>query len=82
VKDVLVVVPVRNGEEDELFGETVNQFVEQNQDNAEDAPFMMVKSEYRSGELFKTVIFEDSRPASQFQSLWRRQRRKLAASGH
>ncbi len=82
MKDVLVVVPVRSGEEDALFGETVNRFVEQNDSDAGDAPFMMVKSEYRGGELFKTVIFEDPAPANQFQSLWRRERRKLAVNGH
>lgn len=78
MKDVTVEVAVHTGEEDELFGETVNRFVELNQGESSDAPFMMVKSEYRAGALYKTVIFEDDAPASEFETLWRRQRRKLA----
>ena len=80
--DIVLTVPVLEGEEDRLFGRFLDRFIEAAAaalasdavDGSADAPLVMVRSDPRPGGAVKQVIFQESRTADAFSRGWSRAR--------
>ena len=78
--DVVVTLPVRVGEESQLFGAYFNRFTESRSFEAErmsqfsDAPYLMMHSDPGDGEEIKVLIFQERSAASDFSSGWAKAR--------
>jgi hypothetical protein len=74
--DVVVKVPVREGEEARLFGHFLSSFVQSSADEADrwgaanDAPYLMVRSEPQPGLELKVLIFQQRGAALAFSRGW------------
>ncbi len=74
--DVVVKLPVRPGEEAELFGSFLNSFIEGCGPQAElwaansDAPYVMVRSDPQHGLDLKVLTFQETRVARDFAQGW------------
>lgn len=77
--EVEIAVPVGSDEEDHLLDETLTRFAEALAGEADGGALLIVKSEYGSDGLVKTVIFEDSAPAARFGAMWRAARLRLSS---
>jgi len=72
--DVVLKLPIRGGEEAQLFGNFLNRFMESRSFEAErmaetsDAPYLMVRSDPGLAEDVKVVIFQERSAASAFSS--------------
>jgi len=82
--DVVVKLPVREGEEAQLFGAFLSKFIESRSREAEhfsadnDAPYLMVRSEPQPDLELKVLIFQERRAARAFSLGWARARTLLA----
>ncbi len=82
--DVVLKLPIREGEEAQLFGSYLNRSVESRSFEAErmaefsDAPYLMVRSDPGFGEDVKVLIFQERRVASDFSSGWNLMRTRPA----
>ena len=82
--DVVVELPVANGEESQLFGSYLNRFMEQATVDAErmaatsDAPYLMVRTYPIADAELKVLTFQERSAAREFFSGWTRARRSLA----
>jgi hypothetical protein len=87
VSDVVIQFPVQSGEEAQLFGAYLAEFMEGLSDEAErwaahsDAPFLMVRSDPIQDAEVKVLTFQHPSAAQAFCSGWARARRKAAAAG-
>ena len=78
--DIVLTVPVCDGEEDRLFGRFLDRFVEAasaalaagDGDGGADAPLVMVRSDPRPGGAIKQVIFQEPGAADAFSQGWSR----------
>ena len=83
--DVVVTLPVQEGEESQRFGRYLNGFVESRSFEAErmasssDAPYLMMRSDPGVGHEVKVLIFQETRVASEFSSGWASARMGSAA---
>ena len=74
--DVVVTVPVNEGEESLLFGEYLNGFVESRSFEADrlapisDAPYLMMRSDPGVGQEIKVLTFQERSAARDFSSGW------------
>ena len=74
--DVVVKVPVREGQEARLFANFLSSFMESSTDEADrwgaanDAPYLMVRSEPQSGLELKVLIFQQRGAALAFSRGW------------
>ena len=74
--DVVVTLPVRIGEEAQLFGRYLNGFMESRSFEAEsmasfsDAPYLMMRSDPGEVEEIKVLTFQERSVASDFSSGW------------
>ena len=80
--DIVLTVPVREGEEDRLFGRFLDRFIEAaaaalatgDPDGGADAPLVMVRSDPLPGGAVKQVIFQEPTTADAFSQGWSRAR--------
>ncbi|MDB5459840.1 MAG: hypothetical protein JWO72_1581 [Caulobacteraceae bacterium] len=83
--DVVVKLPVREGEEAQLFGVVLNSFIESRSSDAElwaatsDAPYLMVRSDPQPDVEMKTLIFQEDGAARDFSHQWAKARIGLTA---
>ncbi|MHB8284513.1 MAG: hypothetical protein ACYDD1_07530 [Caulobacteraceae bacterium] len=83
--DVVVTLPVREGDEAQLFGKYLNRFMESRSFEAEqmaessDAPYLMMHSDPYDGHEVKRLIFQENSVASDFSSGWANARTQRAA---
>jgi hypothetical protein len=83
--DVVVKLPVHDGEEAQLFGDFLNQFIESCSPQAEvhavdsDAPYVMVRSDPQPDMDLKVLIFQERRAAQAFSRGWAKARSNLTA---
>jgi hypothetical protein len=78
--DIVLTVPVADGEEDRLFGRFLDRFIEMAAtglmgdapDDASDAPLLMVRSDPRPGGAVKQVIFQEPAAADAISRGWHR----------
>ena len=83
--DVVIKFPVRGGEEAELFGHYLNQFIEHSSAFADeaadgDAPYVMVRSDPLPDLEMKVLIFQEKSAATAFSDGWAEARGALKAS--
>ena len=84
--DVVVTLPVQEGDEAQLFGRYFNRFMENRSFEAEqmaqssDAPYLMMRADPGDGHEIKQLIFQENSVASAFSSGWAHARRKRALS--
>jgi len=87
--DVVLKLPIREGEEAQLFGSYLNRFMESRSSEAErmapfsDAPYLMIRSDPGLTEDMKVLIFQERSAASAFSSGWakaRNERRMLRSA--
>jgi hypothetical protein len=82
--DVVVKLPVHEGEEAQLFGSFLNSFIESHGDEADswaidgDAPYLMVRSDPQPDVEVKVLIFQQRRAARDFSRGWAKVRTGLA----
>ncbi len=74
--DIVVKLPVHDGEEAQLFGDFLNQFIlscgvkaERHAVNS-DAPYLMVRSDPQPHLDMKVLIFQEPRAAQDFSRGW------------
>jgi hypothetical protein len=80
--DIVLTVPVCEGEEDRLFGRFLDRFIEAaaaalgagGPDGGGDAPLVMVRSDPLPGGVLKHVIFQEPGTADAFSEGWSRAR--------
>jgi hypothetical protein len=80
--DIVLTVPVCEGEEDRLFGRFLDRFLEAaavalasgGSDTGADAPLLMVRSDPLPGGAVKRVIFQEPLTADAFSRGWSRAR--------
>jgi hypothetical protein len=83
--DVVVKLPVHDGEEAQLFGSFLNTFIEGCGPRAElwaatcDAPYLMVRSDPQPDMDIKVLIFQEQRAAMDFSRGWAEARTGLTA---
>ena len=83
--DVIVTLPVREGDEAQLFGKYLNRFMESRSFEAEqmaqssDAPYLMMHSDPGDGQEIKRLIFQENSVASAFSTGWAYARSQRAA---
>jgi hypothetical protein len=83
--DVVVKLPVREGEEAQLFGNVLKSFIESRSADAglcadtSDAPYLMVSSDPQPDGEIKVLIFQDDRVARDFSREWAQARISLTA---
>jgi hypothetical protein len=83
--DVVVTLPVREGDEAQLFGKYLNRFMESRSSEAEqmaassDAPYLMMHSDPYDGHEVKRLIFQENSVASDFSTGWASARTQRAA---
>ena len=76
MSDVVLTLPIKQGEEALLFGRFLNGFMESRSSEAEkmaafsDAPYMMVRSDPLDGEELKVLTFQEKSVASAFSRGW------------
>ena len=78
--DIVLTVPVCDGEEDRLFGRFLDRFIEAasaalaagDGDAGSDAPLLMVRSDPLPGGAIKQVIFQEPGTADAFSRGWSR----------
>lgn len=76
MSDVVVKLPVRNGEEAQLFGDYLSRFLQSRDQEAElwaansDAPYVMVHSDPLADIEMKVVTFQERRAAVAFFQGW------------
>lgn len=76
--DVVLTLPVKVGEEAQLFGRFLNRFMESRSFEAEqmaadsDAPYVMVRSDPLDGQELKVLTFQETSVASAFSAGWAR----------
>ena len=83
--DIVLTVPVCEGEEDRLFGRFLDRFIETAAaalasgavDGGADAPLVMVRSDPAPGGAVKQVIFQEPRTADAFSKGWSRARHEV-----
>lgn len=81
--DVVVQLPIGQGEEQQLFGAYLNRFMEQRTIEAErlaataDAPYLMVRSEYAADGEVKVLIFQQRTAARDFSAGWAKAKSRL-----
>jgi len=74
--DVVLKLPVRDGEEERLFGAFLNRFIESCSDvathwaAANDEPYLMVRSDPQADLDLKVLIFQENSVAQAFRSGW------------
>ena len=82
--DVVVTVPVCDGEEDRLFGRFLGRFLESCEQDSQmseaDAPIVMVRSDPSLGGAVKVVTFQESQAADAFARGWSRIRQAWAST--
>jgi hypothetical protein len=82
--DVVVKLPVRPGEEAELFGSFLTSFMEDYGPRAElwavnsDAPYLMVRSDPQPDVDLKVLTFQENSVAHDFSQGWAKARVDLA----
>ena len=88
MSDVVIELPVQTGEEAQLFGVYLAEFMESCLDNADrwaadnDAPYLMVRSDPLVDVEVKVLTFQQPSAAQAFCSGWDRVRtRRTAAAG-
>jgi hypothetical protein len=83
--DVVLRLPIREGEEAQLFGNYLNSFMESRCFEAEqmaefsDAPYLMMRSDPGVDQDVKVLIFQERAVASDFSSGWNRMRSQRRA---
>jgi hypothetical protein len=83
--DVIVKLPVHDGEEAQLFGSFLSTFIEGCSPLAElwaaqsDAPYLMVRSDPQSDVEMKVLIFQEPDAALDFSRGWDEAKTGLAA---
>jgi hypothetical protein len=76
MSDVVVRLPVRDGEEAQLFGSYLSRFLQSRDQEAElwaansDAPYVMVHSDPLTDLEMKVVTFQERRAAAAFSEGW------------
>ncbi len=74
--DVIVKLPVHQGEEAELFGSFLSSFMQRCSPRADlcaadsDAPYLMIRSDPQPGVDLKVLIFQEARAAREFARGW------------
>ncbi len=87
VSDVVIQFPVRTGEEAQLFGAYLAEFMESLTGQAEswaadsDAPYLMVRSDPLKDVEVKVLTFQHPGAAQAFSSGWALARTRRAAAG-
>ena len=87
MSDVVIQLPVRTGEEAQLFGAYLAEFMESCSDEAErcaadsDAPFVMIRSDPLQDVEVKVLTFQLRSAAQAFCSGWDEARTRFAAAG-
>ena len=87
VSDVVIQFPVRRGEEAQLFGAYLSEFMERRTDEAErcaadsDAPYLMIRSDPFTDVEFKVLTFQQQSAAQAFSTGWAIARTRRAAAG-
>lgn len=82
--DVVLKLPVREGEEALAFGAFLNRFIASYEKSAmdwadNDAPYLMVHSDPQADIDLKVLTFQESSAAQAFRSGWDAATRRLAA---
>jgi hypothetical protein len=83
--DVVVKLPIREGEEAQLFGSYLNTFMESRSFEAErmaefsDAPYLMMRSDPGFDADVKVLIFQERAVASDFSTGWNQMRSQQRA---
>ena len=78
--DVVVTLPIRSGEEAQLFGSYLNGFMESRSFEAErmaefsDAPYLMMRSDPGLEQEVKILTFQERSVASDFSKGWAKTR--------
>ncbi len=79
MSDVVLTFPVVSGEEDRLFDNFFNRFTEDRAataiSHAEEAPFLMLRSDPSQDGAVKVVIFQEQDLARAFSQGWTQLRR-------
>ena len=76
MSDVVVKLPVRDGEEAQLFGDYLSRFLQSRDHDAEhwaadnDAPYVMIHSDPLAGLEMKVITFQERATASDFSQGW------------
>lgn len=76
MSDVVVKLPVRDGEEAQLFGDYLSRFLQSRDEEAElwaansDAPYVMVHSDPLTDLEMKVVTFQERHAAAAFSQGW------------
>jgi hypothetical protein len=84
MSDVVVRLPVHEGEEAQLFGSFLASFMESRGQEAEtwddtcDAPYLIVRSDPQTDVEMKVVIFQQPRVAQAFSRGWAKITARLA----
>ena len=87
MSDVVIQFPVRTGEESQLFGAYLAEFMELSLDEAErcaadaDAPYLMVRSDPMLDVEVKVLTFQETSAAQAFSSGWARARTRMVGVG-
>ena len=74
--DVVIKLPVSDGDEAALFGDYLNRFIQDSSSLAvidaadSDAPYLMVRSDPMPDSEMKVLIFQDSSAAAAFSDGW------------
>ena len=82
--DIVIRVPVTDGAEAELFGDYLNQFIQQSSSSAavqtadRDAPYLMVRSDPMPDLEMKVLTFQEISAAAAFSDGWAQARGALA----
>jgi hypothetical protein len=82
--DVVVKLPVHDGEEAQLFGSFLSSFIEQRCSDAErwaadnDEPYLMVRSDPQANVEVKVLTFQEGRVANAFSQGWAQAKVELA----
>ena len=87
MSDVVIQFPVRPGEESQLFGVFLAEFMESCFDDAEqcaadsDAPYLMVRSDPLKDVEVKVLTFQQTTAAQAFSQGWALAKTRQAAGG-
>ncbi len=85
--DVVVKLPVRDGEEAELFGDYLSRFLQGCDHEAElwaangDAPYVMIHSDPLADVQMKVITFQERHAAAAFSRGWAEARTGLSRKG-
>jgi hypothetical protein len=87
MSDVVVKLPLRNGEEARLFGDYLSRFLQSRDHEAElwaansDAPYVMIHSDPLRDVEMKVITFQERRAAAAFSEGWAQAQIALGAKG-